>query len=37
MIDHRLNAEAVLEKIGRLRELGVVGAAVHMQASTRVE
>ena len=37
MIDRRFNAEAVLEKIGRLRELGVVGAAVHVQANARAE
>jgi hypothetical protein len=36
-VDRRFNAEAVLEKIGKLRELGVVGAAVHMRASTRAE
>ncbi|HMN46881.1 MAG TPA: LLM class F420-dependent oxidoreductase [Povalibacter sp.] len=31
------NAEAVLEKIDRLKTLGVVGAAVHMLATTRAE
>lgn len=36
-IDRRFNAEAVLEKVGKLRELGVVGAAVHIQTGTRAE
>jgi probable F420-dependent oxidoreductase len=36
-VRQQFNAEAVLEKIGKLRDLGVTGAAVHIQASTRAE
>jgi probable F420-dependent oxidoreductase len=31
------NSEALLEKIGRLRHLGVTGAAVHIEGTTRAE
>jgi len=36
-IDRHFNADAVVEKIGKLRALGVVGAAVHIQTSSRTE
>lgn len=36
-VGKQLNPEALLERLGKLRELGVAGAAVHIQASTRTE
>jgi probable F420-dependent oxidoreductase len=35
--DANTNTQALLDRIGRLRELGVHGCAVHMAASTRAE
>lgn len=36
-VGKEFNAEALLQRIGKLAEMGVVGVAVHMQASTRAE
>jgi probable F420-dependent oxidoreductase len=33
----KLNSQAIIEKIGRLKEMGVSGAAVHIEAKTRAE
>lgn len=33
----KLNADALVDKIGRLQELGVSGAAVHVEGGTRAE
>lgn len=36
-IGKQFDAETLLERLGKLRQLGVVGAAVHIQADTRAE
>jgi probable F420-dependent oxidoreductase len=36
-VGKQFNAEALLERIGKLREMGITGAAVHIQAATRAE
>lgn len=36
-IDRNMNAAAIVDRIGKLREMGVSGCAVHMLAKTRAE
>lgn len=36
-VGKQFNPEALLDRLGKLGELGIVGAAVHIQASTRAE
>ena len=36
-IDRNMNAAAIIDRIGKLREMGVSGCAVHMLAKTRAE